>query len=184
MNDIRLSRFLSLVLRHRPEEADLTLDENGWTDLAALCAATEKRFGASEVDIRRVVAESDKQRFIIDGVRIRANQGHSVDVDLDLKPVKPPHILYHGTVRDVSASIAARGLIKGNRHHVHLSADAETARRVAMRRNRPWLIYRVDAGAMARSGHPFYCSANGVWLTDHVPPQFLSAEASDRDVDS
>jgi len=176
MNDVRLSKFLSLVLRHRPDEAGLTLDDHGWADLAAVCEVAKNRFGATESDIRRIVSESDKQRFIIEGMQIRANQGHSVDVNLDLKPARPPETLYHGTVQDASASISAKGLVRGNRHHVHLSADSDTARRVAIRRNRPWLIYHIDAAAMTNSGHLFYCSVNGVWLTDHVPPEFLSTE--------
>ena len=175
MNVVRVSKFMSLVLRHDPKQAGLTLDANGWADLVTLCAATEKRFGASEDDIRRVVAGSDKQRFIIDGGRIRANQGHSVSVELDLKPVTPPAFLYHGTLKAFSTSIEAGGLNKGKRHHVHLSADTETAERVAVRRRKPWLIYTIAAGRMAEDGHRFFCSENGVWLTDHVPAKYLDS---------
>ncbi len=174
MNDIRISKFMSLVLRHDPGKAGLALDANGWTDFTRLVAACHKRFGASEADILRVIAESDKKRFVIDGDRIRANQGHSVNVDLDLPPADPPAGLYHGTTAAVSASIDEKGLIRGNRHHVHLSADTETARRVAVRRKGPWVIYRIDAAAMAGAGHLFYLSANGVWLTESVPPDYLS----------
>ncbi len=108
MNDVRISKFMSLVLRHDPGAAGLKLDANGWTDLAALCAEAEKRFGASQSDIRRIVAASDKQRFIIEGDRIRANQGHSVTVELGLIPVPPPALLYHGTIAAFSVPIELR----------------------------------------------------------------------------
>lgn len=174
MDDVRVSRFMSLVLRHEPAKAGITLDAKGWADLDALCAVTKRCFGAGPDDISRIVAESDKQRFVIEGRRIRANQGHSVKVDLNLEPAAPPSVLYHGTIEEVAGAIALKGLIRGNRHHVHLSADIETAGRVARRRRKPWMIYKIDALAMAEAGHAFYCSDNGVWLTGHVPPGFLT----------
>jgi putative RNA 2'-phosphotransferase len=121
-----------------------------------------------------VVATSDKQRFAFDEsrARLRANQGHSVDVDLQLEPVTPPAVLYHGTGRQNVASILAGGLQKMNRHHVHLSPDTETAIRVGRRHGEP-VVFVVDAAAMHGDGSTFYCSANGVWLVDHVPAQHV-----------
>jgi len=121
-----------------------------------------------------VVATNDKRRFSFsdDGLRIRANQGHSVEVDLKLQARQPPELLYHGTVARFVESIRGQGLVRGSRLHVHLSPDEETARRVGRRRGRP-VILVVEAGRMHRDGHPFFLSANGVWLTDAVPPEYL-----------
>lgn len=171
----RISKFLSLVLRHEPARIGITLDDAGWVDVDALLAAC----GAHGVPITRsaltaIVASSDKQRFALsaDGQRIRANQGHSVDVDLQLAPAAPPPRLFHGTVAAVLPAIQAQGLLRGQRHHVHLSADVETATRVGSRRGAPVLL-TVRAAEMAAAGHVFYRSSNGVWLVDHVPPGFL-----------
>jgi putative RNA 2'-phosphotransferase len=171
----RISKFLSLVLRHEPARIGITLDSGGWTDVEALiaaCAGHGVRFSRAELDA--VVASSDKQRFAFsaDGARIRANQGHSVAVDLALAPATPPDVLYHGTVDRFLASIRARGLVKGERHHVHLAADHDTAVKVGARRGKP-VVLVVRAAAMVAAGHTFFVSANGVWLTDHVPPAFL-----------
>jgi putative RNA 2'-phosphotransferase len=174
MDDKRLSKFLSLVLRHEPEAAGLALDAQGRVEIDDLARATMKRFGAGERDIERVVRDSDKQRFIIQGSRIRANQGHSVSVDLGLEPSEPPAQLWHGTTAGHLESILASGLEKRGRQHVHLSIDQETARRVATRRTGPWVILRVDAAAMRGECGAFYVSENGVWLTDAVPARFLS----------
>ena len=171
----RISKFLSLVLRHEPARIGITLDDAGWTDvdgLLAACAAHGVAFDRSE--LAAIVATSDKQRFALsaDGTRIRANQGHSVAVDLALSPARPPAVLYHGTVDRFVASIRAQGLIKGERHHVHLAADRATADKVGARRGKP-VVLAVRATAMVTAGHTFFVSANGVWLTDHVPPAFL-----------
>lgn len=171
----RLSKFLSLVLRHQPESFGIELDDGGWTPINELIAKAQRqgtRF--SEEELRRVVAESDKQRFAIsqEGLRIRANQGHSVSVDLSLEPITPPEVLYHGTVAKFLPSIREKGLIKGRRHHVHLSPDRETAAKVGGRRGKP-VILEVDSAAIHAEGSEFYLSANGVWLTDHVPPAFI-----------
>jgi putative RNA 2'-phosphotransferase len=174
MDDKRLSKFLSLVLRHEPQAAGLTLDAQGWVEIEDLANATLKRFGAGRNDIERVVRESDKQRFIIEGSRIRANQGHSVEVDLGLKPTLPPAELWHGTPSAHLESILAGGLDKRSRQHVHLSLDRETAVKVATRRTGPWVILRIDAAAMQAEGGVFHVSENGVWLTDAVPARFLS----------
>lgn len=169
------SKFLSLVLRHDPARIGITLDSAGWTDVAALLAALAAHGTAlTREELASIVATSDKQRFALspDGERIRANQGHSVEVELELAPATPPATLYHGTVDRFLASIHDKGLIKGARHHVHLSADLETAQKVGGRRGRP-VILVVRAADMVASGYSFYVSQNGVWLTDHVPPTFI-----------
>jgi putative RNA 2'-phosphotransferase len=171
-----ISKFLSFVLRHRPDEIGIRLDPNGWvaiSELLTACAAHGERISHEELDY--VVANNNKRRFAIseDGSRIRASQGHSVEVDLGYEPAAPPELLYHGTARQFVDAILSKGLIKGSRHHVHLSIDESTARAVGSRRGAP-IILTVQAGAMARAGHAFYISANGVWLTDHVPPEFLT----------
>jgi putative RNA 2'-phosphotransferase len=171
----RLSKFLSLVLRHRPQTIGVVLDPAGWVDvdeLLARAAAHGRAISRAELD--EVVATSDKQRFALsaDGRRIRANQGHSVDVDLGYRPAVPPAELFHGTVAAVLAAIRAGGLRKMARHHVHLSADRDTASRVGGRRGAP-VILVVRAAAMHTDGHLFYLSANGVWLTDAVPPDYI-----------
>lgn len=131
----------------------------------------------SREELEDVVARNNKQRFAFDesGMLIRANQGHSVDIDLDLKPADPPALLYHGTGEASGDAIRRTGLKKMSRHHVHLSADPETARNVGARHGRP-VVFSVDAAAMRAAGLVFYRSANGVWLTDHVPPEFLQRE--------
>ena len=173
------SKFLSLILRHEPARIGLALDANGWTDVAPLlaaCTAHGVPIGRDELD--ELVRSSDKQRFALspDGARIRANQGHSVEVDLALAPVAPPERLYHGTVARALDSIRASGLLKGERHHVHLSAETDTATTVGARRGKA-VILTVRAGAMAAAGHAFYRSANGVWLADHVPVEFIDLPA-------
>ncbi|HEU0032822.1 MAG TPA: TIGR02452 family protein [Kofleriaceae bacterium] len=175
----RISKFLSLVLRHDPARIGITLDSAGWTDVDALLAAS----AAHGVRITRdalldIVRSSDKQRFALseDATRIRANQGHSVDVDLELPPATPPERLFHGTVDAALAGIRAQGLVRGARHHVHLSADRETATKVGSRRGAP-VILEIRARAMADAGHVFYRSENGVWLVDHVPVEFIELPA-------
>lgn len=165
---------MSKALRHDPGRVGLTLDEAGWTPVRALLDAL--RIERAELD--EVVAGNDKQRFAVargaDGVeRIRANQGHSVPVELGLIPASPPDQLYHGTSAAALPSIRETGLHRGGRHHVHLSADRETAHRVGVRRRGAVAILTVDAATMARDGHRFYRSANGVWLTELVPPHYL-----------
>ncbi|MEU5940211.1 RNA 2'-phosphotransferase [Micromonospora sp. NPDC047548] len=173
---VRLSKRMSLALRHRPGAFGLTPDGAGWVTVADLLTAL--RIGRADLDA--VVAGNDKQRFAVergaDGVeRIRASQGHSIPVDLQLEPTAPPERLYHGTGAAALDSIRATGLHRGGRHHVHLSPDVATARRVGARRGGAVVVLTVDAAAMAREGHAFYRSANGVWLTDAVPPAYLVA---------
>lgn len=172
---VRLSKFLSLVLRHRPERIGLTLDPGGWADVDELLhRARAARVDLTRAKLERVVRENDKQRFALsdDGARIRARQGHSIDVDLGLSPVEPPELLYHGTARRNVDSIRAEGLARKRRHHVHLSPDAVTAERVGRRHGQP-VILTVEAGRMHADGHAFYLTGNGVWLTDTVPPEYL-----------
>lgn len=172
----RLSKFLSYVLRHRPDSIGLTVEAGGWVSVAALLAAAQQDGVALDLPtLQRVVAESDKQRFRFseDGTRIRANQGHSLPVDLGLEPRTPPTMLFHGTARRLLPAILAEGLRKMRRHHVHLSTDEATAHAVGQRHGEP-VVLTVDSEAMHAAGHLFYRSANGVWLTDHVPVAFLS----------
>ncbi len=172
---VKTSRACSFLLRHQPQAAGLTLDPQGWIavdELLAGLARINRR--ADRALLERVVAENDKQRFEFspDGGRIRARQGHSVSVDLGLDPQVPPDALWHGTVARFLPKIHKDGLQPQGRHHVHLSADRATATAVGNRRGSAVLL-RVDAAAMDRAGHRFYCTANGVWLTDGVPPGFL-----------
>lgn len=172
--DTQISKFMSLVLRHAPHEAELTLDANGWTDLYTLAKVIQGKFGADGEELQRIVDENPKKRFAIEGNRIRAVQGHSLEVDLALKPITPPGILFHGTKRDFMSSILAEGLTRQSRQHVHLSKDIETARIVAVRRKGENVILQIDAAAMQQAGHSFYLSNNGVWLTESVAPKFIS----------
>jgi putative RNA 2'-phosphotransferase len=174
MEPQRLSKYLSLILRHQPQVGHIVLDEAGWTDLDTLVANVPQG-GGTRADVVRVVASNDKQRFTIDGDKIRANQGHSVPVNLNLEALEPPEFLYHGTNHAAFQFIKAQGLNKGTRHHVHMSAESGTAVAVGRRTGAP-VLCQVAAKQMHQDGHIFYRSANGVWLTDHVPPQYLTVE--------
>lgn len=175
-NDIKLGRFLSLVLRHDPSAAGITLDENGWAEVDALLAGV-KRTGR-HIDrntLERIVRENNKKRYSLseDGTKIRANQGHSVEVDVELMPQTPPDILYHGTATRFLDSILREGLTRQNRQHVHLSAELKTAVNVGGRHGKP-VVLRVDAATMAQGGYTFWLSENGVWLCEMVPPKYLT----------
>ena len=177
-----LSRFLSLVLRHNPAAADLALDAEGWVGVDELIAGVRATGRAIDREtLHALVRDDSKQRYALseDGARIRANQGHSVAVDLGFVPVAPPDLLYHGTIASALASIAVTGLERRSRRHVHLSPDVETARAVGRRRGAP-VVLPVRAGALHAHGHAFYRSANGVWLTDAVPPGFIAFEDAVR----
>ncbi len=172
------SKFLSLILRHEPQKYGIVLDEAGWTDIDKLLDALHGHgVEMTRKQLDELVASSDKQRFALspDGLRIRANQGHSVQVELGLPAETPPKLLYHGTIEAVMPGIRASGLVKGQRHHVHLSADLETAKKVGGRRGKP-IVLAVNAEAMVAAGHTFLRSANGVWLVDHVPPEFIELD--------
>ncbi|MFJ7421862.1 RNA 2'-phosphotransferase [Streptomyces uncialis] len=171
---VKVSKYLSKHLRHQPERIGLVLDEGGWTGIDALLAAAAAHgFRVSRAELDHVVAVNDKRRFAVEGDRIRASQGHTVDVDLGLPAAVPPAFLFHGTVAGHLAAIRAEGLRPMARHDVHLSPDRETATRVGARRGRP-VVLSVRAGEMHRDGHEFHVSANGVWLTSAVPPEYLS----------
>jgi putative RNA 2'-phosphotransferase len=172
-----VSKYLAKYLRHAPGELGLTLQPGGWVPIDDLLAAAgQKGFSITYDELVECVETNDKQRYSFDdtGDLIRANQGHSVEVDLHLEEREPPEALYHGTVDRFLPSILSEGLNKGRRHHVHLSKDVETARRVGARRGRP-VVLTVEAGRMHREGQKFFVSANGVWLTDAVPPGYLAA---------
>jgi len=172
---VHTSKFLSLVLRHRPDRIGLTLDPQGWARVDELIEAAQRaRVPLDRELLRRVVAENDKQRFAFsdDGERIRASQGHSVAVDLGLVALAPPELLYHGTADRFVESIRLQGLVRRNRTHVHLSPDARTATQVGQRHGRP-VVLTVRSGQMHRDGIVFHQSANGVWLTEAVLPSYL-----------
>jgi putative RNA 2'-phosphotransferase len=171
----RISKFLSLVLRHQPETIGLVLDENGWADTAELIEKLNQHGAAVTQEImQHVVATNNKKRFAFndDESRIRANQGHSVEVELNLPQQVPPAILYHGTGEKSVASILENGLVKRERHHVHLSGDITTAKAVGQRHGKP-AIFEVAALQMQQDGNTFYLSENGVWLVDTVPAKYL-----------
>ncbi len=173
MKDKDVSKLLSLVLRHQPDALGIVLDPEGWTDVATLLQKMRIRGMAVDL-LKHVVATNDKQRFAFnaDYSRIRANQGHSVVVDLGLVAVEPPVYLYHGTSETSIAAILREGLRKQSRQHVHLSADVATATKVGGRHGRP-VVLRVKSGQMHQQGVPFYRSENNVWLTDFVAPEYL-----------
>lgn len=172
---VRISKHLATHLRHRPERLGLTLDPAGWVDVEALLRASAAHgMPLSRAELDEVVARNDKQRFAYDetGTRIRANQGHSVPVDLGLEQRQPPDTLYHGTNERALAAVLRDGLRPMGRQQVHLSADVDTARRVGARRGRP-VVLAIDAAALHAAGAVFTRSANGVWLVDAVPTQHL-----------
>ncbi|WP_449388827.1 RNA 2'-phosphotransferase [Chryseobacterium lineare] len=171
----KISKFLSLILRHKPETINLNLDENGWADVEELkekCSNHAIHFTLEDLD--EVVETNDKRRFIFneDKTRIRANQGHSIDIDLALNPQQPPEFLYHGTAQANLDSILDKGIEKRNRQHVHLSSDKETATKVGMRHGKP-VILTIMTGQMFKEGILFYLSENNVWLTDFIDPKYI-----------
>jgi putative RNA 2'-phosphotransferase len=175
-DDTRRSKLLSYVLRHRPEDAGVTLDPQGWVEVEALLRGLNARGTVlTRTDLDRIVAADSKRRYAYsdDGARIRASQGHSVDVDLGYEPAEPPPLLYHGTAEKNLASILATGLDRRERHHVHLSAAVATARQVGGRHGRP-VVLHVDAARMHADGFAFFVTANGVWLVERVPPEYLA----------
>jgi putative RNA 2'-phosphotransferase len=178
----RISKFLSLVLRHRPERIGITLDEGGWVSVDVLLEAMAKHGQAlTQIELEDVVRENDKQRFSFDATHnmIRATQGHSVDVQLGYEAADPPDMLYHGTPDRFVPSIRREGLSRQQRHHVHLHTDKETALTVGRRRGIPVLLV-IDSARMQADGHLFYVTPNHVWLTDAVPSEYIRFPESSR----
>ncbi|SMC81605.1 RNA 2'-phosphotransferase [Rhizobium sp. RU36D] len=173
-SDTDLSKFMSYILRHAPEELGLALDDAGWTDYDVFSQRVCERIGVTDDDIIRVISTNSKKRFTLDGSRIRAAQGHSVGVDLAAQVAAATDVLYHGTTAEAWASIQTAGLKPMDRTHVHLSADLETARQVAGRRKGPHVLLMVPARQMEAKGYSFLRADNGVWLTANVPADFLS----------
>ena len=172
---VKVSKFLSLVLRHQPEKVGIALDREGWVSVSRLLGALEAHGLRLTLDeLQEVVRANDKQRFSFspDGLSIRASQGHSLKVELGYEPLEPPPTLYHGTAERSLPSIRKQGLLRGRRHHVHLSEHEATAAAVGRRYGRP-VILSIASGAMHADGHPFFRSANGVWLTEHVPVRYI-----------
>ncbi|MCW5315117.1 RNA 2'-phosphotransferase [Nostoc sp. KVJ3] len=172
---IKISKYLSKYLRHTPDAIGIKLAPGGWVAVDELINACAKnKFPITRQELQAVVESSDKQRFALDstGTLIRANQGHSVEVDLQLEPAVPPDELYHGTGHKSVDSILETGLRKMSRHHVHLSKDIATAQTVGARHGKA-VVFAVSATAMHQAGYIFYCSDNGVWLVDRVPPEYL-----------
>lgn len=172
---VKISKYLSKHLRHQPERIGIKLAPGGWVDVDELLAACQKHsFPINRNELEEVVANNDKKRFAFDstGTLIRANQGHSVEVDLQLETTIPPEVLYHGTGHGAVEAILREGLCKMSRHHVHLSSDVATAKTVGARHGRP-VVFTVDSAAMHSAGYTFYCSENKVWLVDSVPPEYL-----------
>ena len=170
-----ISKFMSLVLRHQPDKAGLVLDDAGWVGVEDLLAGMQRvgRDVTREI-LESVVQENDKQRFQFsaDGTMIRATQGHSVDVELGYEKAEPPEFLCHGTPTQFVEPIRCEGLKKQKRHHVHLHADQNLASSVGQRRGTP-VVLKIEAKRMFDAGHEFFVSPNDVWLTDHVPPDFI-----------
>jgi putative RNA 2'-phosphotransferase len=173
---VKISKYLSKHLRHQPERLGLTVAPGGWVDVTLLLERCRNaNFPVTRAELDEVVTRNDKQRYSFDATRklIRANQGHSIDVDLQLTAAEPPDVLYHGTGAAAIPLIMESGLRKMARHHVHLSTNVETARRVGARHGKP-VVLSLDAAAMFAAGHQFYVSANEVWLVDAVPVIFLT----------
>ena len=176
VNDVKLGRFLSLVLRHEPGAAGITLDKNGWADVEELLAGVRHTGRQIDMDtLERIVRENNKQRYSFneDHTKIRANQGHSVQVDVELKETAPPQYLFHGTASRFLPAIQREGIRKMDRQYVHLSSDFQTALSVGRRHGSP-VVLTVDASAMARDGVTFYLSENDVWQCEYVSPKYFT----------
>lgn len=174
----RLSKFLSLVLRHQPQLIGIELDELGWTEVNSLITKSQHKGVTLTPDIlKHIVDTNAKKRFAFnnDLSKIRASQGHSVKIDLNYTPQPPPAILYHGTGTQSVSNILKNGLLKMQRHHVHLSADKETAIKVGQRHGKP-AVLSIAAREMAELGYTFFQAANGVWLTEYVPASYISTD--------
>ena len=170
----KISKYMSMILRHRPEAVGIQLDEHGWADVNELIKGIAKKKKFNREILEEIVRTDSKQRYSFneDKTKIRANQGHSISADLELEPLEPPEILWHGTAEKYVASIEKAGLRPGNRMYVHLSPDVQTAEKVGSRHGKP-VVYQVKSGEMYRKGFRFYRSVTGVWLTIMVPVEFL-----------
>jgi len=180
-NNKEISKLLSLILRHKPQTIGLSIDENGWAEIDELISKLNQHgHSCSKATLEEIVTTNDKQRFAFDAThtRIRANQGHSINVDVEMETKEPPAFLYHGTVKKFLEKIRTGGLQKMKRQHVHLSKDKETAQKVGSRRGEA-IILTVQSGKMHTDGMVFYLSSNGVWLTDHVPEQYIDFTSAD-----
>ncbi len=177
-SDESLGRFLSLVLRHQPQAAYITLDRHGWADIEKLLAGCVRAGKSMDREtLERIVRENSKQRYSLspDGKKIRANQGHSIPVELELREAEPPSRLYHGTATRFLESIRREGITRQSRQQVHLSATVETAAAVGALHGSP-VVLPIDAAAMGRDGHAFWLSENGVWLCQEVPWRYVLEE--------
>lgn len=176
MNNLTgISKFISLILRHKPEVIGITLDEHGWADVNELIAGIRKEHKDFDMStLEEIVRTDNKQRYSFNmaGTKIRANQGHSIDVDVELEEKEPPEILYHGTGKKYIESIEKQGLIPKSRLYVHLSSDKATANNVGARHGIP-VIYEIEAKRMFNDGYKFYLSKNNVWLTKEVPLEYI-----------
>ena len=174
MNQKETSKFISLILRHKPDVIGITLDEHGWANVDELIAGVSKTHSINMDILEQIVAEDEKQRYSFneDKTLIRANQGHSIPVDVELEEKEPPEILFHGTGEKYVDSINKSGLIPKSRLYVHLSSNEETAYKVGTRHGKP-VIYKVKSKEMYRDGYKFFCSVNGVWLTKAVPVRYI-----------
>ena len=176
-----LSKYISLILRHKPEVIGISLDEHGWADVKELISGISKTQTMTMELLEQIVAEDEKQRYSFneDHTRIRANQGHSIPVDVELKEYEPPKYLYHGTGEKYRKSIDENGLQPKSRLYVHLSADIDTAIQVGSRHGKP-VVYKVSSGRMQKDGYQFFKSVNGVWLTKEVPVTYFKRETFDE----
>ena len=177
MSLTQTSRYISLILRHKPETIGITLDEHGWANVDELIAGVSRTHPLTMELLEEIVRTDEKQRYSFNGNKtlIRANQGHSIPVDVELPRLEPPAVLYHGTGRKYVPSIDRQGLLPKSRLYVHLSADEDTAVKVGRRHGEP-VVYAVQAGKMSADGHPFYRSVNGVWLAKEVPTEYLAKQ--------
>lgn len=174
-NDENLGRFISLILRHHPETIGITLDKNGWAKVSELIYGMNKACkNIDMITLERIVKENNKKRYIFneDKTKIRANQGHSINVDVELKEANPPNILYHGTASRFLDGIKTKGILKGGRQYVHLSKDIETAISVGKRHGNP-IVLKIDVLKMQKDGYIFYISENGVWLSSEIPYKYI-----------
>lgn len=181
-NTIQISKFLSLVLRHKPETIGISMDSNGWVNVEELLAKSRRQnIHFDFKTLKEVVETNDKQRFAFneDRTQIRANQGHSLEIDVQPEATVTPAVLYHGTVARFLGNIREQGLQKMERQHVHLSHDSETAVKVGSRRGKP-VILQIQAAEMQQAGHTFYRSQNGVWLCEQVPAKYIQFPADEK----